>query len=117
MKKDSLPKLLKKTEKVFNAYIRKRDEGLPCISCGKNICDQAGHYFPVKGHSGLRFEEYNVHGQCSYCNLFLHGNQAHYRQGLVEKIGEQAVKELESKSRAIHKWTKADLENIIKKYS
>lgn len=112
-----LPKLIEKTQRVFNLYVRHRDEGLPCISCGKNICDQAGHYFPVKGHSGLRFDEYNVHGQCSYCNCYLHGNQAHYRVGLVEKIGEKAVKDLEARSRTVYKWTRAELEEIIKKYS
>jgi hypothetical protein len=33
--------------------------------------------------------------QCAGCNMFKHGNQAMYRIGLVERIGEKAVKELE----------------------
>lgn len=116
-KSDTLPKLLKKTEKIFNQYIRHRDQGLPCISCGKNQGDQAGHYFPVRGHSSLRFDEFNVNLQCAFCNCYLHGNQAHYRQGLVEKIGEKAVKELEERSRTVYKWTRSELEIIIQKYT
>ena len=35
-----LPKLLEKTQKIVNSYIRRRDEGLPCISPPKKsaIC-------------------------------------------------------------------------------
>ena len=117
MVKTSLPKLLKKTEKVFNAYIRNRDEGLQCISCGRPG-NQAGHYFPVKGFSALRFDEWNVNLQCPGCNLFRHGNQAMYRIGLVEKIGEEAVKELEkiAKNNRVKKWSREELYAIIEKY-
>ena len=33
--KQSLPKMLEKTQRVFNSYIRSRDSGIPCISCGR----------------------------------------------------------------------------------
>ena len=113
-----LPKLLKKTEAVFNAYIRRRDEGLKCISCDKPG-NQAGHYFPVKGYSSLRFHEYNVNLQCPVCNLYKHGNQAMYRIGLVDKIGEDAVKDLEKMAVTdrVKKWTRNELNDIIKTYT
>ena len=113
-----LPKLLEKTQKVVNAYVRKRDEGLPCISCGSTNANQAGHYFPVKGHSALRFNEWNINLQCASCNMYKHGNQAMYRIGLVEKIGEKAVKELEFEAvnNRVKKWTRTELEEIIDKY-
>lgn len=116
--KTTLPALLKKTEKVFNAYIRQRDSGLSCISCD-NIPNQAGHYFPVKGFSKLRYDERNVHAQCASCNCYKHGNQAMYRIGLVKRIGEQAVKELETEAitNRVYKWSREELEEIIKKYS
>ena len=112
-----LPKLLKKAEKVVNTWIRKRDEGGKCISCD-NPGTQAGHYFPVGGHSALRFDERNINLQCSGCNLYKHGNQAHYRIGLVEKIGEDQVIELEliAKTQRIKKWTREELNQIIQKY-
>jgi hypothetical protein len=113
----SLPKLLEQAQKVFNAWIRERDKDEGCISCGKPA-NQAGHYFPVKGHSYLRFHTFNVHGQCAHCNCYLHGNQAHYRQGLVMKIGEGEVLNLERYSRhGVYKWSRYELEEIIKKYT
>jgi len=115
--KQSLPKMLEKTQRVFNSYIRSRDSGIPCISCGREG-NQAGHYFTVKGFSALRFDEWNVNLQCAGCNLFLHGNQAMYRIGLVEKIGLKAVSELEAKAIGdrIKKWSIDELNKIIKKY-
>ena len=115
--KESLPKMLEKTQRVFNSYIRSRDSGIPCISCGREG-NQAGHYFTVKGFSALRFDEWNVNLQCAGCNLFLHGNQAMYRIGLVEKIGIKAVSELEAKAVGdrIKKWSIDELKEIINKY-
>jgi hypothetical protein len=118
-KKKLIPisKLLKKAEKVFNAYIRKRDLGLQCISC-QNAGTQAGHYFPVR-YSGVRFSEFNVNLQDAYCNCYAYGNQAMYRIGLVKKYGEKAVKELEEEAiqTQYKKWTRDELLEIIKKYS
>ena len=112
-----LPKLLKKAQDVFNAWVRERDQNRPCISCGK-IGNQAGHYFPVKGFSGLRYNEDNVNLQCAYCNCYQHGNQAMYRIGLVNRIGEKRVKALEEKaiSERVYKWTREELNEIIVKY-
>lgn len=113
-----LPKLLKKTEKVFNAWIRERDKDKGCISCG-NPVTQAGHYFPVHGFSALRFDEYNVNGQCAGCNCFKYGNQAMYRIGLAIRKGNPAVEELEQKAigSPVYKWSRQELESIIKTYS
>jgi len=112
-----LPKLLKKTQDVFNAWVRQRDEGKPCISCGKPG-NQAGHYFPVKGFSSLRFDERNVNLQCAYCNCYMHGNQAMYRIGLVKRIGEENVLDLEADAvnNRVKKWTRDELQEIINKY-
>lgn len=115
---NSIPKLTAKAQKVFNAYIRKRDNGLLCISCGQRQGDQAGHYLPVKQYSALRFDENNVNLQCSYCNLYLHGNQVFYRKGLIAKIGAKAVEDLENMAitNRIKKWSRSELEEIIEKY-
>jgi len=114
--KTTLPKLTAKAQKVFNAWIRKRDEYKGCISCGSEI-DHAGHYFSAGHYSALRFEETNVHGQCLRCNNFMHGNLINYRFGLITRYGEDYVKELESKSiNKLKKWSREELEDIVKKY-
>jgi hypothetical protein len=113
-----LPKLIKDTQQVFNKYIRTRDEGMVCISCGSDRANQAGHWISVKQSSALRYHEWNVNLQCAGCNLYLHGNQVMYRVGLVKKIGEKAVAELEAMyiNNRIKKWSREELEDIINKY-
>lgn len=113
-----IPKLTRDAQQVFNKYIRTRDEGMVCISCGSDKANQAGHWISVKQSSSLRFHEWNVNLQCAGCNLYLHGNQVMYRIGLVEKIGEKAVCELESLyiGNRIKKWGRTELEDIINKY-
>lgn len=118
MKQTPLPKLLAKTQKVFNAYIRKRDEDLPCISCGlhKENYD-AGHYVPQKQSSFLRFHEWNVNKECKACNGFDEFHLIGYRKRLIEKIGIQAVKYLEANQRTLKKWSRDELNNILKDYA
>jgi hypothetical protein len=88
-KQKSLPQLKKELQVVFNKYIRQRDEGLPCISCGNYISNcQAGHYFSVKGYDGLRFDEDNVHAECEYDNCFNESHLIGYGINLKARIGE-----------------------------
>ena len=112
----TLPKLKKKAQDVFNKWIRERDKDLGCISCGA-IGSQAGHYFSSGHYSSLTFSEINVNLQCTRCNMFLHGNLIHYRQGLIKKYGEKKIIQLEEDSRyGIKKYSRQELEEIIMKY-
>lgn len=113
----TLPKLLAKAQKVFNAWIRKRDADRGCISCGGPV-DHAGHYYSQGHHSALRFNEINCNGQCLRCNNFLHGNLIHYRMGLLKKYGQRELDILDSVgTRApLKKWGRVELEFIIKHY-
>lgn len=111
-----LPKLKKKAQDIFNKWIRTRDQDERCISCNGPV-EQAGHYFSSGHYSALTFDEMNVNGQDIRCNMFLNGNLIHYRQGLVKKYGEKAVKELEKKAEVrTYKWSRTELEEIIIKY-
>jgi hypothetical protein len=111
-----LPKELEKTQTSVNKYVRERDKGEPCISCGSTEANQAGHYFSVATCSVLRFHPVNINLQCAGCNCWKHGNQAFYRIGLVEKWGEMAVLELERIATAprtrLYKWSRFELEII-----
>jgi len=119
----SLPSLTAKAQKVFNAYIRQRDskEGyFTCISCFKTLPIEsmnAGHYVPVKGGSALRFNEDNVSGECQRCNGFDEFHLIGYRKHLVLKIGEVRVIKLEENRNKVYKWSRTELEQIIKHYS
>jgi len=111
-----LPKLKKKAQDVFNKWIRTRDAEERCISCGGPV-EQAGHYFSSGHFSALTFNEMNVNGQDIRCNMFLNGNLIYYRQGLIRKYGEDKVKKLEKLAEVrTYKWSRTELEEIIKKY-
>ena len=114
-----ISKLNSKLTKVFNAYIRRRDAGKLCISCGKRPMTQAGHYFPTSStpQPSMRFNEHNVNGQCSYCNKWLHGNQHGYAEGLIRKYGSYIIDELNlQKSFKQNPWTPFEYEVLIKYY-
>ena len=107
----------KEAQKAFNAYIRARDADLPCISCQKFHTGQwdAGHFQSVGAHIELRFEELNVHRQCSPCNRRKGGNLIEYRIHLKDRIGEDKVEWLEG-SHPIPHHTASDLFAIERKY-
>ncbi len=78
----------------FNKFIRLRDSNEPCISCGttKPVKYDAGHYITAGSCTALRFDEKNVHKQCSwYCNKNLSGNINGYTEGLVSKFGQERI--------------------------
>ena len=90
---------LKELQTIFNKYIRTRDSQEPCISCRtiSNVKYDAGHYIAVSESPALRFNEDNVHKQCSnYCNVNKSGNYHAYRFHLIDKIGVERVEALES---------------------
>jgi len=116
-KEITLPKLLLKTQAVFNKWVRFRDKDNPCICCGSYNTSDAGHYFSQGQHSALRFNELNVNLCCRKCNYFLSGNLINYRNGLIKKYGEQRVLLLESSARrSVKKWSRFELEAIIQQY-
>lgn len=117
-----IPDLIKEAQIAFNAYIRERDKGKPCICCGKPLGSSpvggdfdAGHYRSTGSASHLRFQENNCHGQRKVCNRYGAGRAVEYRIGLIERIGLEAVLELESNNH-VHKWTREELIEIKAKY-
>ena len=116
----TLPKLKKEAEKYVNAYVRKRDAELPCISCGKHKVLQAGHYYPVKGYDGLRFNTDNIHGECAGCNCFDESHLIHYTKNIKDRIGLERFEELEKAAADYkmngYKYTRSELTEIIEKY-
>ena len=88
---------MRRAQSAFNAWVRARDYGQPCISCGRHHQGQhhAGHYRPAGSNPELRFEPDNCHLQCAPCNSHLSGNLTAYRPALIAKIGLERVEFLE----------------------
>lgn len=114
--------LLTNVKNIVHKYIRLRDKGRSCISCGTEWREdfQAGHFYKSELYSSLRFNEDNIHGQCPKCNIYDEGNLNKYDLNLPKRIGKSKyhkLKELalEDKKTAF-KWDRDELENIRKRY-
>jgi hypothetical protein len=99
-------------QSAVNAYVRARDEGMPCISCGEMKPLQAGHYWSVGARPELRFNEANIHGQCHRCNIDLAGNREAFRAGIVDRLGSELADDLDTPTPA-QKFTLDDLKAIL----
>ena len=109
-------KWLAEAQAAFNAWIRARDAGRGCISCGThNGKANCGHYLSVGARPELRFNEANAALQCERCNTYLHGNLIAYRINLIERIGSGVVDWLEGPHQPA-KWTVDELRAIRDDY-
>ena len=101
----------KKTQQIFNKYIRLRDASRNCISCDRPHEGQyhAGHYRTVGANPELRFNDRNCHKQCSACNNHLSGNIVNYRLNLIGKYGMGYVDYLEGP----HEPKRYTIENLV----
>jgi hypothetical protein len=108
---------LKEAQASFNAYIRARDERLPCISCGRNnnVKMNAGHYRSVGSMPALRFEPLNCWKQCEACNSYLSGNLIEYRKELLMRIGPDRLAWLEG-PHEVRKYTVEQIKAIKTEY-
>ncbi len=118
----TIPELIKEAQHAFNAYIRARDAGKPCICCGQPLgagevggAFDCGHYRSTGSASHLRFDERNAHAQRKVCNRWGAGRAVDYRIGLVARIGLEAVEALESDNTP-HKWTREGLIEVRDTY-
>jgi hypothetical protein len=107
----------KEAQQAFNAYIRERDSGKPCVSCGRHHEGQwhAGHYLSTGARPELRFDEANCHKQCQPCNTHLSGNIVRYRAQLIHRIGAAELERLEGPQVQV-KCTSDDLKAIRDEY-
>lgn len=110
--------LMKKAQSIFNHWVRLRDFGDPCISCGKPLSEKydASHYFSSGGHKSVTFDPDNVHASCVYCNRHLHGNLLNYQINIEKKIGSKRLFKLSQKAYIEKKYTRSELREIIAFY-
>ncbi|HGM4965222.1 TPA: recombination protein NinG [Pseudomonas putida] len=108
---------MREAQTAFNQWVRLRDDGLPCISCGRHHEGQyhAGHYRTVGANPELRFEPLNVHKQCAPCNNHKSGDIVNYRINLVHRIGADGVEFIEGPHEA-KRYTIDDLKAIKAEY-
>lgn len=112
---------VKTLDRWFSKFIRLRDskDGVfTCCSCGQlKTYDKAdaGHFINRRWMA-VRWNETNVHAQCSSCNRFDEGNAAGYAMFMIRKYGESHVDYLQGIKRDVAKYSDFELELMTKDY-
>lgn len=118
----TISNLLINVRYVCHNYIKERDKGKPCVSCGQpwHVDHQAGHWKKAETYSVLRFNEHNIHNQCKGCNLMKDGNVQMYGVEITRRITEEQKQEVEriaaESKKGHHKWSKPELIEIREYY-
>lgn len=120
-KKETRSQLVKKLDKVFSEYIRRKDaiEGIStCITCGDRKewkLHQNGHYMS-RGHYNTRWDETNCHVQCVACNMFRKGNYTEYALYMISRYGVDYLEELKRKAGSSNKISTVELRELTEVY-
>lgn len=118
------PELIAEAQRAFNAFIRARDEGLPCVCCGRDETKvqglgahgwDCGHFRSTGSAPHLRFNEDNAARQLVLCNRYGAGRAVDYRLGLIARIGLARVEALEADNTP-RKWSHEELRAIKAHY-
>ena len=93
---------LNEAQAVMNRYVRLRDHGKGCISCGAQPeakfggAVDCGHYLSRGASPHLRFHLHNMAAQCVKDNRYLGGVAGKFRLGLIARLGVEKVEALEA---------------------
>lgn len=117
-RKEERESFLKSAVTICQSYIRMRDKGKPCISCGKkwNETFQAGHLFSGGGHSAVRFDEENINSQCKECNSGSQFNVGAYIEEFEKRYSREDFEVLKAKAYEHKSWSLQELKNINEYY-
>lgn len=120
MRKISIKGLKRKSWIAISGFVRRKDK-YRCITCGESG-NECGHYQrnsernQLLGGNLLWYDLRNLNCQCSRCNKYLSGNLNKYAIYLEKKYGKGILQELNKLYFTPKKWTREELEQIIKKY-
>lgn len=110
---------IKEAQASFNTFVRTRDYGKPCVSCGSLPANKfggsmdCGHYRSRGAAGHLRFNLFNVASQCVKCNRYGSGSAVDYRIELIKRIGLERVERIECDNKT-RGFTKEYLQRIKK---
>ena len=121
-KSASMSGLVRKLDTVFSRFVRMSwaDEGgtVRCVTCGKLLHWKESHasHFCSRRHMSTRWDKMNVHPCCPRCNVFEYGALDEYSRFIIDTYGREAFDALLSSKRETKKWTRPELEGLIRKY-
>ena len=108
---------LKLARVTCHTYIRLRDKDKGCISCEKPLQPKntdAGHMWSSGNHSYLRYNEFNINGQCSRpCNKDKAGDINNYRINFIKRYSQELLDELDQQAKKEKRYNIDDLKEVI----
>ena len=106
------------SKEACHEYIRLRDKNEACICCGEPLGNDyhAGHFQESGNNPKLRYDEDNIHGQKSSCNIYKGGDSGYYKENLIKKIGVDRVNKLLENKGGTVKRTAQDYRDIESYY-
>ena len=110
MRKPTRKGLVRKLDKAFSEYIRKRDKY--CVVCGTRENLTCGHLFSRIAYS-TRWDEGNAFGQCAGCNLRHEHDAYPFTKWFISKFSQDHWDDLHHKYSTIRKFTNHELEALI----
>ena len=122
MRKKTHSQLKKDLDKVFSQYIRwafADDNGLvECYTCyvKKHVKEMQNGHMQSRKHTSTRWHENNCRPQCVKCNIYSEGEKIKFYRRLCSEIGDKAVDEIIQLSYKSEKYSKSDLEYLIRYY-
>lgn len=118
-KKLTIPKLIKKADRIFSKMIRLQAAdahgNCVCVSCGRIRSWKQMHagHFASRKYAATRFSPLNVFVQCPYCNSFCNGNSAGFASYIKSKFGANHIDAIWNLAKQSHKWDREQLEKLI----
>ena len=123
LKGRSLASLKKLAWKLLSLKIRRQASNswgyCKCYTCGvtKRYQElQAGHAIPGR-RGAVLFDEDIIKPQCVACNVFNHGRLDIFATNLIRLHGLDWWEDKLQASRQVRKWSRAELEQLIERYS
>jgi hypothetical protein len=109
--RNPFPRLKHKLDAFVSAMVMDRDRDRSCISCAGKAT-QASHF--IRRETLItRWDPFNVNGQCSHCNCWLHGNLLEYADALDRRYWPTLSKELREIAKRPWKAQRCQLEDLI----
>jgi len=113
---------MERLDRVYSQYIRLKDADMSgyvrCYCCGVSIFwkeAQNGHYMNRR-YTNTRFFDENCKPCCYDCNINLNGNLKEYEKHLVKDYGEEITYTLRIMASTYMKYSKNELEGLIRHY-
>jgi len=113
------PITLKSWIQYFSQYIRQRDDGKGCVTCGviKPWKEMQACHYESRGHIPTRWDERNVHSGCYSCNVMKKGNYTEYVLSMIKMYGGDILQDMHDKSRSGVKIPTSNIKEMIEIYT